>query len=142
MSRRTDRVNEQLRVEISTLLAREIKDPRLNGIISVTRVESSGDLRSARAYISVMGNAEAKKAALAGIQSAASFLRREMRDRINMRHTPFITYLLDDSILEADHVIQAMNKVRAADSGPDSLRSDEADGENPDARNSGVVDGS
>ena len=71
MSRRTDRINEQLREEISMLLTRQIKDPRLNAVISITRVVSSGDLRSARVYISVMGNQETKQAALAGIQSAA-----------------------------------------------------------------------
>ena len=58
MSRRTDRINEQLREEISTLLTRQVKDPRLNAVISITRVVSSGDLRSARVYISVMGNQE------------------------------------------------------------------------------------
>ena len=88
MSRRTDRINEQLREEISTLLVRQIKDPRLNAVVSITRVEASSDLRSARVYISVLGNYKAKQAALEGIQSAASFLRRELRDRLNMKHTP------------------------------------------------------
>ena len=55
MSRRIDRINEQLRDELSTVLARQIKDPRLDGVISITRVESSSDLRSARVYISVLG---------------------------------------------------------------------------------------
>ena len=55
MSRRTDRINEQLREEISRVLARQIKDPRLNSVISITRVESSSDLRSAKVYISVLG---------------------------------------------------------------------------------------
>jgi len=112
MSRRTDRINEQLREEISMLLTRSIKDPRLNGIISVTRVVSSGDLRSARVYISVMGNLQTKRDALAGIQSAASFLRRELRDRINMKHTPFLTYDLDDSLEEADQLLRLMNQVK------------------------------
>ncbi len=94
MSRRTDRINEQLREEISTLLTRQIKDPRLNAVISITRVVSSGDLRSARVYISVMGNQETRDAALAGMQSAASYLRRELRNRINMKHTPFLSYQL------------------------------------------------
>ena len=67
MSRRTDRISEQLHEEISLLLTRQIKDPRLNAVISITRVVSSGDLRSARVYISVMGNKETKQAALAGI---------------------------------------------------------------------------
>ena len=115
MSRRTDRVNEQLREEISTILARQIKDPRLNGVISVTRVVTSGDLRSARVYISVMGNPETKQTALDGIRSAASFLRRELRDRINMKHTPFLSYQLDDSLEEADQVLRLMNQVKTGD---------------------------
>lgn len=112
MSRRTDRVNEQLREEISTLLARQIKDPRLKGVISITRVVSSGDLRSARVFISVMGNEKTRLAALDGIQSAATFLRRELRDRINLRHIPFMTYHLDDSLEEAAQVLRLMDKVR------------------------------
>ena len=65
MSRRTDRINEQLREEISMLLTRSIKDPRLNAVISITRVVSSSDLRSARVYISVMGNQEQRSASSA-----------------------------------------------------------------------------
>jgi len=116
MSRRTDRINEQLREEISTVLARQIKDPRLDGVISITRVESSSDLRSARVYISVLGNEEQQKEALEGLQSAASFLRREIRDRINMKHTPFMTYLLDKSIQDADHIFRLINTVQPDDS--------------------------
>ena len=115
MSRRTDRINEQLREEISTVLARQIKDPRLNSVISITRVESSSDLRSAKVYISVLGNDIQRKEALEGLQSAASFLRREIRDRINMKHTPFMTYLLDDSIQEADHLLRLLNVVKSED---------------------------
>ncbi|MDA1128045.1 MAG: 30S ribosome-binding factor RbfA [Chloroflexi bacterium] len=115
MSRRTDRINEQLREEISTLLAREINDPRLNGLISITRVVSSSDLRSAKVYISVMGKQEAKKEALAGIQSAATFLRRGLRDRINMRHTPFLTYELDESLEEAAQILRVMNQIKSDD---------------------------
>ena len=121
MSRRTDRINEQLREEISMLLTRSIKDPRLNGIISITRVISSGDLRSARVYISVMGNNQTKGEALAGIQSAASFLRRELRDRINMKHTPFLTYELDDSMEEADQLLRLMNQVKPEGQEPDTF---------------------
>ena len=117
MSRRTDRVNEQLREEISALLARQINDPRLNGVISITRVITSGDLRSARVFISVMGGEKTKKAALEGIRSAATFLRRELRDRINMRHTPFMTYELDGSLEEADKVLRLMNQVKADEPG-------------------------
>ena len=121
MSRRIDRINEQLREEISMLLTRTIKDPRLNGVISITRVVSSNDLRSARAYVSVMGNDQTKQEALAGIRSAASFLRRELRDRINMKHTPFLTYELDDSMEEADQLIRLMNQVKPENQIPDTI---------------------
>ncbi len=120
MSRRTDRVNEQLREEISTLLTRQIKDPRLSGLITITRVVTSGDLRSARVFISVMGGPETKKTALDGIQSAASFLRRELRDRINMRHTPFLTYELDESMEEADQVLRRLDQIRLDGPVPES----------------------
>ena len=129
MSRRTDRINEQLREEISMLLTRQIKDPRLNAVISITRVVSSGDLRSARVYISVMGNQAIKQAALAGIQSAASFLRRELRDRINMKHTPFLSYELDSSLDEADHLLRLMNQVKLNEPAPEALGPEAANSE-------------
>ena len=96
MPRRIDRVNELLRSEISHLITREIKDPRVAGVISITEVIASSDLRSARVYVSVMGRVEQRQEALDGIRSAASFLRRELRNRVNLRHTPHLTFLLDD----------------------------------------------
>jgi ribosome-binding factor A len=121
MSRRTDRINEQLREEVSTILTRQIKDPRLNTVISITRVESTNDLRSARVYISVMGNKQTQQEALEGIRSAASFVRREIRNRINMKHTPFLSYELDPSIDEADKLFRLMNKVRPSDENPETI---------------------
>ena len=125
MSRRTDRINEQLREELSMLLTRSIKDPRLNsGIISITKVVSSSDLRTARVYISVMGNQSVKSEALSGIKSAASFLRRGLRDRINMKHTPFLTYELDDSLESADYLLRLINKVKPPDGITETLVQD------------------
>ena len=109
MSRRIDRVNYQLRDEISQLLARATKDPRLSGVISITQVSSSNDLRSARVFVSVMGNEETKNTALDGIRSAAAFLRRELRGRVNLRHTPHLTFFLDDSIEEGDRVLRLLD---------------------------------
>ena len=109
MPRRIDRVNELLRSEISHLIARQIKDPRVAGVISITEVIASSDLRSARVYVSVMGNEGDRQAALEGIRSAASFLRRELRDRVNLRHTPHLTFQLDDSIEEGNRVLQLMD---------------------------------
>lgn len=108
MPRRIDRVNELLRSEISHLIARGIKDPRVAGVISVTEVVASSDLRSARVYVSVMGPEADRQSALDGIRSAASFLRRELRERVNLRHTPHMTFYLDDSIEEGDRVLRLM----------------------------------
>ena len=109
MPRRIDRVNELLRSEISHLITREIKDPRVAGVISITEVIASSDLRSARVYVSVMGRVEQRQEALHGIRSAASFLRRELRNRVNLRHTPHLTFLLDDSIEEGERVLRLMD---------------------------------
>jgi ribosome-binding factor A len=115
MARRTDRVNELLRTEISHLLARQIKDPRLSGVISITRVSASNDLRTARVYVSVMGGGETKRLTLDGCQSAAAYLRRELRSRVNLRHTPFLTFELDDSIEEAEQILRLMATLTSDD---------------------------
>ena len=112
MSRRLDRVNELLRTELSTLLIRQIKDPRLQGVISITRVETSPDMRTAKVFLSVMGDPETRQSALAGIQSAATFLRRELRPRLVLRHTPFLTFTLDPSMEDANQLMQIMNNNR------------------------------
>ena len=109
MPRRIDRVNELLRSEISHLISREIKDPRVAGVISVTEVIASSDLRSARVFVSVMGRQVDRQDALEGIRSAASFLRRELRERVNLRHTPHMTFILDDSIEEGDRILRLMD---------------------------------
>lgn len=109
MPRRNDRVNEVLRHEISQLLARQIKDPRLSGVISITQVKTSSDLRLAQVFLSVMGDSETKRSALEGMQSAAKFLRRELGQRLTLRHTPFLTFVLDESIEQADHLLRIMD---------------------------------
>ena len=113
MSRRADRINGLLRQEISQLLSREIKDPRLHGIISITQVQTSSDLRSARVFLSVMGDTETKKTALDGIQSAAAFLRRELRDRVKLRYVPFLKFALDDSIETADALLRMIDDLQS-----------------------------
>lgn len=112
MPRRIDRINELLRHEISQLLARQVKDPRLKGVISITEVKTSGDMRNALVLLSVMGDASAKHSALEGIRSAAAFLRRELRDRLALRYTPFLTFALDDSLAQADHLLHLMDEIR------------------------------
>ena len=115
MSRRLDRVNDLLRTELSGLLIRQIKDPRLQGVISITRVETSPDMRTAKVYLSVMGDPDTRQSALDGIQSAATFLRRELRPRLVLRHTPFLKFTLDQSMEDANQLLQIMNDIREDD---------------------------
>jgi ribosome-binding factor A len=112
MSRRIDRINGLLRQEISELLSRQIKDPRLSGVISITQVKTSSDLSNARVYVSVLGDEATKQSAMEGIQSAATFLRRELRDRLTLRHVPFMKFVLDESIENADHLLRIMDQIR------------------------------
>ncbi len=118
MSRRSDRINVLLRQEISVLLSREIKDPRLNGIISITKVETSSDLRNARVYVSVLGEQEDKDQALDGIQSAATFLRRSLRDRLKLRYVPFLKFNLDESIEDGEALLRLMDDLQPEEGGP------------------------
>lgn len=109
-NRRVERVNVLLRQEISLLISRAIKDPRLGVVVSITQVRTAKDLRNARVYLSVMGDDETKQGALEGIRSAATFMRRELRDRLAMRYVPFLKFELDDSIEKADRLLQLMDQ--------------------------------
>ena len=128
MSRRVDRVNELLRLEISQLLARQVKDPRLSGVITITEVRVAPDLRTALVLVSVMGDDETKKTALAGIQSAAKFMRRELRDRVSLRYVPFLSFTLDDSLETSDRLMGMLNQIHLDQAGGDAEVSPAADG--------------
>ena len=115
MPRRIDRINELLRQEISVLLSRQIKDPRLDGLITITHVKTTNDMRNARVFLSVMGDSTAKKSALEGIESAATYLRRELRDRLAMKYVPFLSFAMDNTLDEADHLYQIMDQIQTGD---------------------------
>ena len=115
MSRRTERLNHLIRQEITDLLQREAKDPRLAVMVSVTRVAVSADLHHARVYVSVMGTEEEKKGLLAGLHAASGFLRRELAARINLRHTPDLTFVYDDTMERAGRVIQLIDEVSSGE---------------------------
>ena len=113
--RRIERVNGLLREEISKLVASQVNDPRLKGIITITQVQTASDLRNARVYVSVMGNESIRQEALAGIQSSASYLRRELRNRVSLRYVPFLRFMLDDAMLEADRLMHLIDNLGDSD---------------------------
>ena len=113
--RRIERVNGLLRQEISGLIASQVNDPRLRGLITITQVRTASDLRTARVYVSVMGNESVRQEALAGIQSSATYLRRELRNRVALRYVPFLRFVLDDTILEADRLMRIIDDLAVLD---------------------------
>lgn len=111
MSRRIERVNELLRERLSELILREIKDPRVGGIVTITGVETSPDLRSARVYISVMGDAEERERTIAGLRSASRFLHRGL-EVLSLRHVPELTFFADDSMERADRLMRLIDQAQ------------------------------
>lgn len=109
-SYRSGRIDEEVRREISTLIRDEIKDPRLTAMISVTAVKVTKDLRYAKVYVSIFAKSEEeKKENLEALKSASGFVRREIAQRINLRHNPQIIFELDDSIeygMKIENLIQ------------------------------------
>ncbi|MFQ5816714.1 MAG: 30S ribosome-binding factor RbfA [Terriglobia bacterium] len=108
--RRPQRVGEQIREEISSLLLRELKDPRI-GFATVTAVRVSPDLRHARVYVSVLGSAEQRQESLRGLEAASSFLRRELSHRLRMHHVPALRFELDTTLEQGARIEELLEEV-------------------------------
>lgn len=94
---RMDKVNETLKKEISIVIDQTLKNPNITGMISVTKVKTSPDLRTARVYISLL-NCKSKKNTLEGLKNASGYIRTEIAKRVNLRYTPEIIFEIDESI--------------------------------------------
>ncbi|MCI5951087.1 MAG: 30S ribosome-binding factor RbfA [Anaerostipes sp.] len=92
------RINGEVQRELSRIISREVKDPRIAPMTSVVTVEVAPDLKQCKAYISVLGDKEAQENTIAGLKSSAGFIRRELAHSINLRNTPEIIFILDQSI--------------------------------------------
>ena len=94
------RINGEVQKELSTIIRNEIKDPRIHPMTSVMAVEVAPDLKTCRAYISVLGEKEAKEATIKGLNSAEGYIRRQLARNLNLRNTPEIRFILDESMSE------------------------------------------
>lgn len=92
------RVNNEVMKALSDIIRNDIKDPRVNVMTSVTDVYVAPDLKTCKAYISVLGNEEELAGAVEGLTNAGGFIRRELASKLNLRHTPEIEFIADDSI--------------------------------------------
>ena len=105
-STRMGRINEEIQRELSSLI-RTVKDPRVTGMISVTAVETTPDLKFAKIYISVLDKSDCAQV-LKGLKSAGGYLRRELGRSLNLRNTPELTFVQDDSIDKGAHILDML----------------------------------
>nr|WP_295285522.1 30S ribosome-binding factor RbfA [uncultured Blautia sp.] len=92
------RINGEVQKELSTIIRNEVKDPRIHPMTSVMAVEVAPDLKTCKAFISVLGNKEAKDATIQGLKTAEGYIRRQLAKNLNLRNTPEIRFILDESI--------------------------------------------
>lgn len=111
---RPDRVADQIRGELATLLAREVHDPGI-GFITLTRVQVSPDLQLARVHYTVLGDQKAQAGSARALERAAPFLRRQIGARLRLKRSPELRFLYDDSVAGQDRIEQILNELHAAD---------------------------
>lgn len=107
------RINQEVQKELSMLISRELKDPRINPMTSIVAVEVAPDLKTAKVYISVLGDELSQKNTLAGLKSAAPFLRGQLARGINLRNTPELLFVVDQSIEYGVSMSKLINELNA-----------------------------
>ena len=119
--RRTDRVSVLIQRELSDIIQRELKDPRV-GFCTISQVEVSADLKYADIKVSVVGDKKQKRNSIMGLKSAAGFLRREVVQRIGLRHAPELRFELDNSVdqlMQIDRLLKRVHTEEEVSSSPD-----------------------
>lgn len=124
--RRTDRLNEQLRQEITLLVRDEVRDPRV-GLATITAVQTSPELDHAKVYFTTLGEAEEREEVLAGLRSAAPFLRRELGKRMHIRRVPELHFEIDRVLEEAQKIERLLSEALPRDLPPADEEPDAGD---------------
>ncbi|MCF0228746.1 MAG: 30S ribosome-binding factor RbfA [Parasporobacterium sp.] len=104
------RINNEVQRELSSII-RDVKDPRIHPLTSISAVEVATDLKTCKVFISVMGNDDDRKSTAAGLRSAEGFMRRELAHRLNLRNTPELRFIIDTSIEDAIAMIKKIDEV-------------------------------
>jgi ribosome-binding factor A len=115
---RPDRVADQLRGELATMLTREVHDPGI-GFVTLTRVTVSADLQQARVLYTVLGDDKAKASSAKALERAAPFLRRQIGQRLRLKRSPELRFIYDDAIAGQDRIEQLLNELHQAERPPD-----------------------
>lgn len=107
---KTDRVSEDIKREIAAMV-RELKDPRIKGMLTIVNVEVSSDASFAKVYVSAMEGIETAKTAVKGLTSATGYIRREIGKRLHLRKTPELKFIDDDSIERGMQITRMLNDI-------------------------------
>ena len=126
------RINGEVQRVLAEAIRGEIKDPRISPWTSVVSVEVAPDLKSCKAWISVLGDEEVRKSTLEGLRSAVGFMRNKLAREINLRNTPEITFIMDQSIEYGVNMSRRIDEVIAQDDENAKTRAEDADGEEPE----------
>ena len=119
-SRRLEQLGDQIRDELSDLMRRELRDPGLSGIVSITEVDVSTDLKYARVYVSALGGEEERQSAVAALTRASGFLRRELGKRMHIRQIPELQFRPDASLERGDRILGILRQIEAERAAPAS----------------------
>ena len=120
------RINDEVQRALAGIV-REVKDPRISPLTSVTGTEVAPDLKTCKVYVSVYGDSEAGAKTMEGLKSASRFIRGELARKVNLRHTPELTFVLDDSIAYGVEMSHRIDEVTAADRNAELARGQETD---------------
>lgn len=112
MSHRVERINSLIRQELAELLRREIKDPSLSGIISITAVETAPDLKYAKVFVSSLGGVAEKDEILGGLRRASGFIHGELMKKLDLRFAPELDFRWDDSIEHGAHILELLEHTK------------------------------
>ena len=116
-SNRIGRINEEIQRELSALI-RTVKDPRVHGLVSITAVDTTADLRYAKVFVSVLDKSDVKEV-IKGLKSAGGYLRRELGRALSLRYTPELVFQADDSIDKGTHILKLLNDIERKETGGD-----------------------
>ena len=111
MNRRIERINSQLRSEISKMILTDIKDPRISGVVSITRVETTGDMSYAKVYVSVYGSDTDKRNTLKAMSAARGFIQNELLHRLAIRRPPSLSFRLDETIEQGNEILELLDSL-------------------------------
>ncbi len=112
---RPARVAHEFQRELSSLLARGLKDPRITGFITVTGAKMSPDLKEVVAYVSIHGDEKVRSETLAGLKAAAGYLQREVSRAVKLRYTPHLRFVFDESVERGDRIDRLLRQAKAQD---------------------------